>query len=117
MTLRWNADDVMDIYGSLLRPGEAFKTIDLPSSPTWQEGVLAHADHISRDGRNIGISSGTIYSYHFREVLSMACLDLDQAEIGNEVVVHWGDHGGRIKPVRATVDRYPYLEEPRNSQA
>ena len=31
------------------------------------------------------------------------------AEPGTEVVVKWGDHGGRIKDVRATVARYPYL--------
>ena len=43
------------------------------------------------------------------------CLDVDQAEIGNEVTVQWGDHGGRIKDVRATVERFPYLTDPRNS--
>ncbi len=47
----------------------------------------------------------------------MACLDIEQAVIGNKVIVHWGDHGGRIKQVRATVDRYPYLDEPRNNHA
>ena len=35
----------------------------------------------------IGVSSGTIYSYHYREVLSNANIDVGQAEIGNEVVV------------------------------
>ena len=29
-TLRWNPDDVVDIYASLLQPGEEYKTIDLP---------------------------------------------------------------------------------------
>ena len=83
VTLRWNPDDVMDIYGSLLRPGEEFKTIDLPSSPTWKEGLLAHADHILKDGREVGISSGTIYSYYFREVLSMGCIDVDLAQVAS----------------------------------
>ena len=59
---------------------------------------------------------GTIYSYYYREVLSNANIDVDQAEIGNEVVVQWGDHGRRIKDVRATVERYPYLSEARNSE-
>ena len=35
--------------------------------------------------------------------------------IGNEVVVQWGDHGGSIKNIRATVARFPYLTEARNS--
>ena len=116
VTLRWNPDDVIDIYASLLRPGEEFKTIDLPSSPTWQQGFLSHADHILRDGREVGVSSGTIYSYHYREVLSMGCIDLDQSAIGTEVVVQWGDHGRRIKDVRATVERFPYLTEGRNDR-
>jgi len=115
-TLRWNAEDVVDIHASLLRPGEEYKTIDLPTSPTWKEGMLAHADHILMDGREVGISSGTIYSYYFREVLSMACIDVEHAEIGTEVVVQWGDHGKRIKNVRATVERFPYLEDERNDR-
>ena len=46
----------------------------------------------------------------------MATIDIDQATIGNEVVVQWGDYGGRIKNVRATVERFPYLSEGRNDQ-
>jgi vanillate/3-O-methylgallate O-demethylase len=115
VTLRWNADDVLDIYASLLRSGEEFKTIDLPTSPTWSRGILAHADHILKDGRSVGISSGTIYSYYFRQVLSMGCVDTD-LEIGTEVIVQWGDYGHRIKNVRATLGRYPYLTEGRNDE-
>jgi glycine cleavage system aminomethyltransferase T len=113
VTLRWSRDDVMDIYASLLRPGEAYKPIDLPYAP--QRWPMAHADHVVKDGQEIGYSSGTIYSYSFREVLSLGCLDIDAARNGNEVVVRWGDHGERIKDLRATVERYPYLSEGRNS--
>jgi hypothetical protein len=42
---------------------------------TWLHGALA--DHIRKDGREIGYSSGTIYSCYFREVLSMGVIDLD----------------------------------------
>lgn len=114
VTLRWNAEDVIDIYASLLRSGDEYKTIDLPTCPTWQEGVTAHADHVFSDGRSVGYSSGTAYSYHYREVLSMGCLDVAEAQIGNELILQWGDHGKRIKPVRVTVERYPYLDKPRN---
>ncbi len=116
VTLRWNAEDVTDVYASLLRPGEEYKTMDLPTTPTFKEGFVAHADHIFKDGRSIGVSSGTIYSYHFRQVLSMGCIDIDQAEIGNTVVVHWGDYGGRIKEVRATVEAFPYFTDDRNNK-
>ena len=108
MTLRWNADDVIDIYASLLRKGEEYKTMDLPTTPTWLHGTLAHADHIRKDGREVGYASGTIYSYHLREVLSMGS-STSMGEIGNDVMVQWGDHGRRIKDVRATVERFPYI--------
>jgi vanillate/3-O-methylgallate O-demethylase len=45
----------------------------------------------------------------------MGCVDVDAAAIGTEVIVQWGDHGRRIKNVRATVARFPYLTEGRNS--
>ena len=97
----------------MLRSGEAYKTIDLPYAPNvWPQ---AHADHILKDGHQVGFSSGTTYSYYFREILSMGCIDLDSSTIGTEVVVQWGDYGGKIKDVRATVARFPYLIEGRNS--
>jgi vanillate/3-O-methylgallate O-demethylase len=115
-TLRWNPDDVIDIYASLLRPGAEYKSIELPTTPSWHGGLFAHADYILKDGQEVGFSSGTIYSYYFREVLSMAVIDVELAKIGTEVIVQWGDHGRRVKNVRATVERYPYLAEGRNDQ-
>jgi glycine cleavage system aminomethyltransferase T len=114
VTLRWNADDVIDTYASLLRPGEPYKPIDLPYAP--QRWPMAHADHVLKEGREVGWSSGTIYSSSFREFLSLGCLDIGEARIGNEVVAQWGDHGGPIKSIRATVARFPYLAEGRNSE-
>jgi len=116
VTLRWNAEDVIDIHASLYKPGEEYKTMDLPTTPTWAHGMLEHADRVLKDGKEIGISSGSIYSYYFRENLSMGCLDSEYLEPGTELIVEWGDHGRRIKPVRVTVDRFPLLAEGRNSE-
>lgn len=65
------------------------------------------------------MSSFAVYSYYcreyyYREMISHSTLDLDQAATGNEVTVHWGDHGKRIKPIRATVDRFACLDLPSN---
>lgn len=117
VTLRWNKQDVLDIYASLFEPGEEYRTLDLPTSPTWAHGMLEHADRLLHRGELVGVSSSTIYSYYFRECISMGCIDEELAEPGTEVVVQWGDHGGRIKDVRATVDRFPLLSEARNSAA
>jgi glycine cleavage system aminomethyltransferase T len=112
-TLRWNPEDVIDIYASLFKKGEEYKTLDLPCGQPMPAG--GHADHVTaKDGKKIGISSGTIYSYYYREVISLCAIDIDQAKIGANVIVHWGDYGKRIKEVRATVERFPYLDLPRN---
>lgn len=116
VTLRWNAEDVVDIYASLFRQGEEFKTMELPTTPTWVNGMLEHADRVLLGDRVVGVSSGNIYSYHFREALSMGCLDRELTEEGTELVVEWGDHGRRIKPVRVTVGRFPYLTGDRNNE-
>lgn len=113
VTLEWNPDDVLDIYASLLRPGEEYKYLEIPGSPAHRK-TYAHADHIVKSGSEVGISSGTVYSYFFRRVISMATIDIAEAEIGNEVIVLWGDHGSRMKEVRARVARFPYLNEGRN---
>jgi vanillate/3-O-methylgallate O-demethylase len=109
VTLRWNAEDVIDTYASLLRPGEDYKTLDLPTHP-YHRGSHAHADHVVKDGTPVGVSAGIVYSYYYREVISHCTIDIDLAEVGTEVIVKWGDHGGAIKDVRATVARYPYLD-------
>ncbi|MCP5143756.1 MAG: aminomethyl transferase family protein [Gammaproteobacteria bacterium] len=114
VTLRWNAEDVIDIYASLFRPGQEYQTMELPTTPTWLENMLEHADRVLLDGREVGMSSGNIYSYYFRESLSMGCLDVELTEPGTELIVQWGNYGGRIKDVRVTVDRFPYLTEDRN---
>jgi len=114
VTLRWHPDDILDIYASLLRPGDPYKQLELPASPHIR-GQHAHADHVLKDGKRVGIASGTVYSFYYREVISHCAIDVDQAEIGNEVVVEWGDYGGRIKQVRAVVERFPYLDIGRNS--
>jgi vanillate/3-O-methylgallate O-demethylase len=113
VTLVWNKEDVVDIYASLFEEGEEYQTIELPTHPGFS-GMLAHADHVLKDGKRIGYSSGCTYSYFYRKMITHGTIDIDQAQIGNEVVIEWGNHGKRIKQVRATVERFPYLDLERN---
>jgi len=114
VTLRWNSEDVADVYASMFRPGEPYKYIEFPVAP--QQPAGGHADLVTKDGKTVGVSSHAVYSYFYREIISQTTIDLAEAEIGNEVVLHWGDHGGRIKQIRATVARYPYLDLPTNRE-
>ncbi|MCX4642026.1 MULTISPECIES: aminomethyl transferase family protein [unclassified Streptomyces] len=108
VVLRWNKEDVLDVFASQFEPGEEYKHFEFPTTP--QSPAGGHADLVTKDGKQVGVSSVAVYSYYYREMLSHSTIDMDQAEIGTEVIVHWGDHGGRIKPIRATVERFPYLD-------
>lgn len=113
VNLRWNTEDILDIHASYFEPGEPYKFIEYPCVVPQPAG--GHADHVlTPDGKKIGISTAPIYSYYYRDIISQSIIDIDQATLGNEVIVLWGDYGKRIKEVRATVVRYPYIDLPRN---
>jgi glycine cleavage system aminomethyltransferase T len=115
VTLEWNDEDVADIYNSQFRYGEPYKYMELPCSP--QQPAGGNADRVlSKEGREIGVASASVYSKYFRKFICQCTIDVDQADIGNEVVLEWGDFGGIIKKVRARVERYPYLDLVRNEK-
>ena len=113
VTLRWNTEDILDVFASQFQQGEEYKNFEFPITP--QKLVPGgHADLVTKDGKPIGVSSVVAYSYYYRQTISQSTIDLDESAIGNEVIVHWGDSGGRIKQIRATVQRFPYLDLPSN---
>lgn len=65
---------------------------------------MAHADHVLKDGRAVGYSSGTIYSSTSRRRGSPP----KSPSVGATMTEP-------IKEIRATVARFPYLAEGRNS--
>jgi vanillate/3-O-methylgallate O-demethylase len=122
VTLAWNGDDVASAMGAMFRKGEAVKYIDLPLSnyATWPYDKVLH------DGKIVGVSTFSGYSWNERAQLSLAILDAD-VEIGTEVSLVWGEErGGSAKPVverhvqaelRAIVSPCPYSEVARTSYA
>lgn len=114
VTLEWNAEDVLDIQRSYLEEGEPYKQLTIPTAPEPLCG--GHADRVLKDGKLVGVSSMVAYSYYYRKFISHCSINIDQAELGSEVIIEWGDYGGRIKQVRAAVARYPYLDLPRNNK-
>ncbi|UWG98892.1 hypothetical protein LPY66_08930 [Dehalobacter sp. DCM] len=115
VTLEWNSDDVVDIHNSQFRDGEPYKYMEMPIAP--QQPAGGNADRVlSKDGKEIGASSSCVYSKYFRKTISQCTIDIDQSDLGNEVFIEWGDFGGKIKKVRATVARFPYLDLVRNEK-
>jgi len=122
VTLAWNGEDVARAMGTLFRKGDAVKYIDLPLSnyATWPY------DKVLKNGKIVGISTFSGYSYNERSMLSLAMVDVG-IEIGAEVTLVWGEEGGgSSKPVverhvqaeiRAIVSPCPYSEVARTSYA
>jgi vanillate/3-O-methylgallate O-demethylase len=116
VTLAWNNEDVLGIYGSLFQQGLPCKYLDLPVA---DYGNMVHRDEVrTLDGKLIGVSAYTGYTTNERKILSLAILDAGHATPGEEVTILWGEpDGGSRKPsvelhqqtlVRATVGPAPY---------
>lgn len=110
-TLVWNPDDIVAVYASLFGKSEPYAFMDLPRD---QRGFM-WADQILHDGRPIGVATSRGYSYYFREMLSLATIDVDEAEIGRPVTVLWGRPGGPQREIRATIAPAPYKSDNRRA--
>jgi hypothetical protein len=53
-------------------------------------------------------------SHYYRDMISLCSIDVEHGQLGNEVIVLWGNPGTRQKEIRAKVARFPYLNENRN---
>jgi len=121
VTLVWNGDDFERVFGSLCRPGDITKYIDLPLA---NYSTLPY-DRVLRDGKTVGLSTYTGYTYNERAMVSLGIVDVAHAEIGAELTLVWGEEGrGSEKPtverhqqakIRATVAAVPYAEVARTA--
>jgi vanillate/3-O-methylgallate O-demethylase len=116
VTLVWNGDDIARVFGSLFHAGDISKYIDLPLA---NYSTLPF-DKVLKDGKIIGVSTYTGYTYNERAMLSLGVVDVAHSEPGVEVTLVWGEEGrGSAKPtverhaqveIRATVASVPYAE-------
>ncbi|HKY82329.1 MAG TPA: aminomethyl transferase family protein [Sphingobium sp.] len=118
VTLVWNREDVLRVMGSQFGSGPRFKSIDLPNvSYAW-----APYDEVrSAKGDLVGQSRHAAYQNPLGDILSLALLQRDQAVIGSEVELVWGEpNGGSRKPqverheqtiIRARVAAAPYTAD------
>lgn len=115
VTLVWNREDVLRVLGSQFGDGPRYKALDFPV--TYYS--FNHFDEVrDQAGQPAGVSCHTGYINNQGDVLSLAMLDNDHAQLGTELVLTWGEpHGGSRKPqverheqtqVRATVAPAPY---------
>lgn len=111
VTLVWNNDDVIDAYASLYRAGDPVQPMELPRD------LLGRmiTDLVLVGDTVVGTSTSRCYSYYFREMLSLATVDVAVAQLGTEVEVLWGDPGPGQRRIRATVASAPYKTDNRRA--
>jgi glycine cleavage system aminomethyltransferase T len=108
-TLVWNPEDILDIWKSEFEQGEPYAILEGPEDYR-PDGVFEYVqDKILKDGNFIGVSTGRMFSWKYRKMLSLGIINPEFAELGTEVAVLWGNPGTRQKEIRAIVSRFPYL--------
>jgi vanillate/3-O-methylgallate O-demethylase len=116
VTLVWNKEDIRNAWGSLFDEGDISKYIDMPLA----NYATLPFDKVLKDGKTVGVSTYTGYTYNERAMLSLGVLDRQHSEVGTEVAIVWGEENrGSSKPtverhrqvtIRATVASVPYAE-------
>jgi vanillate/3-O-methylgallate O-demethylase len=123
VTLAWNGEDVTRVIGSLFQSGDPYKAIDLPLT---NYASLSY-DKVLKNGKMVGLSTFSSYSFNERSMLSLGIMDVEHSEVGTEVTLVWGEPGGgSSKPtterhkqaeIRATVGPVPYAKDARETYA
>jgi vanillate/3-O-methylgallate O-demethylase len=104
VTFEWDPDDVTRVFRSLLDPGATpFKTIDLPLS----NYASSSYDAVTRDGRTVGLSMFSGYSFNERAMLSLGVVDPDVRQ-GDLLTLVWGEEAGGTR--KTTVEPHAQTE-------
>jgi vanillate/3-O-methylgallate O-demethylase len=123
VTFEWNADDVLEVIASALRPGEMnYKWIDLPQPNYSSSGF----DKVMLGDRVVGLSMFNGYSFNERSMLSLGIVEPHIKE-GDVLTLVWGEpDGGTDKSsterhkqaqIRVRVSPTPYARQARESYA
>jgi vanillate/3-O-methylgallate O-demethylase len=122
VTLVWNGDDLAKAFRSLSNPGaDIIKYVDLPLA---NYSTLPY-DKVIKDGKIVGLSTYTGYTYNERAMVSLAMIDNAHSETGTNLTLVWGEENrGSTKPtverhvqheIRATVAPAPFAEVARTA--
>ena len=104
VTLVWDKDSVLEIFGGMMEPHPAPKLMELPAGHYASNPY----DAVRVDGKLVGFSTYPVYSANERAWLSLSVLDEAHAAPGSRVSILWGEKdGGTAKPA---VERHRQIE-------
>jgi len=106
VTLVWNGGDVSRAFDTLFHggAGKIAKYIDLPLA---NYSTLPY-DKVLKNGRTVGLSTYTGYTFNERAMISLAMVEVEHSEPGAEVTLVWGEEGGGSS--KPTVERHAQVE-------
>jgi vanillate/3-O-methylgallate O-demethylase len=113
VTFEWNSEDVVDVFRSMFEDGPIYRYIDQPNANYGSSSF----DSILVDGKVVGASMFSGYSYNERRALSLGIVDPEFAKPGTQVTLVWGENPNtkktttephRQKEIRAIVAAVPY---------
>lgn len=115
VTLAWNPEDTGRLMGEMLQPdGLNIKMLHLP---VVDDKLSVNYNTLTKGGNEVGTAHYTAYLAPERAMLTLALVD-ESVEIGDEVVIGWGEAGGGygnymtpdtdVFEVRARVSPAPY---------
>lgn len=116
VTLEWNNEDVFDVMRRSVgteRPRTKFISLPIPMYATFEN------DQVLADGKLIGLSQWSCYSSNAGAALSTALLEPEEAVMGREVTLLWGEPNSKRRTVeahepvgiRAKISPVPYFEK------
>jgi vanillate/3-O-methylgallate O-demethylase len=121
VTLVWDGEDITRVTNTLFRAGDIEKYIDLPLA---NYASLPY-DKVLSNGKIVGLSTYTGYTYNERAMISLGIIDNAHAEVGTKLTLVWGEEGGgttkptverhRQAEIRVTVASVPYAEAARTA--
>lgn len=120
VTLVWDSGDLERVYGSLFVDGPNYRYVELPD--TANRRSRSHYDKVLKDGEVIGVSKYPGYLFYERSMLSLAIIDPEYSDPGEEVSFVWGESSGKERveqheptEIAAEVAEAPFVKRGRRS--
>lgn len=111
VTLEWNADDIGKAFAMQFK-GKATPPYDDISNIADGGGVDKFVlSQVVSEGKMVGVSTGRVRDFYHNKMISLAFLNREFAEIGNELSVIWGTDPEAGIPIRVKVAQFPYYNE------
>ena len=119
VTFEWNSEDVVKAFRSMFEDGDTYQYIDQPNANFSSSSF----DSIVVNGKVVGASMFSGYSYNERRALSLGVVDEQYATPGTQVTLLWGEKPVTKKTtvtphrqleIRALVAQVPYSSDVRD---